>query len=140
MNNITHELSSAPVGAGTATTEINKIQNLAPVTIADQLDQITKHIAQINKDMIQIHDDIARSCVDLPYRIYLENGAESFGIDNKPIPDFPEKIADIGALDAAHTDSLLRALGLPQNGTLVEKKERFGYHIGIARIYLYLLY
>lgn len=66
MTNITNELSDAPVGVGTALTKI-KIQNPAPVTVADQLDQIRAQITQMNQDMVQIHHDIARLCVDLPY-------------------------------------------------------------------------
>jgi len=63
--NITNQLSDAAVGVGTTATEIDEIQNLAPVTIADQLDQIKAHITQINRDMVQMRHDIARSCVNL---------------------------------------------------------------------------
>ena len=126
MTNITDELSDVPVGVGTALTKI-KIQNLTPVTIADQLHQIRMHITQINKETIQIHHDIARLCVDLPY-LFRAQGWELWyelnrdvnnkarvlnsdatkddtlepllGINNKPIPDFPKKISDIAALDS----------------------------------------
>lgn len=65
MTYIANELSDAGVGAGTAATETIKIQILAPVTIADPLDQIKANITQINRDMVQMRHDTARSCVDL---------------------------------------------------------------------------
>jgi len=62
-----NELSDAAAGVGTPATETDGIQNMMPVSISDQLDQIRVHITRMSQDIIQIHQDMARWCVNLPY-------------------------------------------------------------------------
>lgn len=44
----------------TATTEMDKIQNMAAANIAEQLNQILVQIAQMDQNMTQIRQDISR--------------------------------------------------------------------------------
>ncbi|PUU74870.1 hypothetical protein B9Z19DRAFT_1067878 [Tuber borchii] len=146
MTNIVNGLSDAAVGVGTPATKADGIQNMMPVSISDQLDQIRVHITRMSQDIIQIHQDMARWNVNNQACVFNSHVAVSghpieplLGINNKPIPNFPKTTSDIIALDDARTDVLLQALGLPLNGTLVDKKKRFGYYIGFIRISLCVL-
>lgn len=67
MSNIGNELSNAAVGVSTPATEADGTQNMLPVSISDQLDQIKVDITRMSQDIIQIHQDMARWCVNLPY-------------------------------------------------------------------------
>lgn len=129
MTNIVNELSDSAVGVSTPATDADRIQNMLPVSISDQLDQIRVHITRMSQDIIQIHQDMARWCVNLPYsfqvreqgwelgyelnrnvnnqaRVFNSHVAVSghpieplLGINNKPIPNFPKTTSDIIALD-----------------------------------------
>lgn len=76
MTNTANGLRTAATEMDTATTEMDKIQNMAAVNIAEQLNQILVQIAQMDQNMAQIRQDMARmeqnilqqlsrSCVDL---------------------------------------------------------------------------
>ncbi|KAF8470105.1 hypothetical protein BDZ91DRAFT_719978 [Kalaharituber pfeilii] len=57
------------------------------------------------------------------------------GIHNKPIPGFPRTPREITELGDGDINRLLSALGLPwEEGTLVEKKDRFNIYIGLSAL------
>ena len=68
-----NELRNRAAEVGTAAAEIEGIKDIAPVTIAQQLNEIMMSITRINQDIIQIRQDMACWCVDLSH-LFSERG------------------------------------------------------------------
>jgi len=73
MNRIEIELSDTAGGVEAAAAEIDGMKDIAPVTVAQQLNQIMTDLTGLRQDMIQIRQDMKCWCAHLPH-LFREQG------------------------------------------------------------------
>ncbi|KAH8148462.1 uncharacterized protein LAJ45_07565 [Morchella importuna] len=108
---------------------------------AQQAQQQAQQLVQIQQEMQQIRQEISRSERNNFARLlnsfvnHSDTRLEAlYGLDNEPLQDFPETIADIGALTGAGLSTLLGQLGLPVDGNVPDCKRRFIKYIGLRSL------
>ncbi|KAF8456434.1 hypothetical protein BDZ91DRAFT_801098 [Kalaharituber pfeilii] len=106
------------------------------VTMQQNIVTMQQQTARNHKQLVNILlrgevNSIARFKNGKIYNVHLELEPLR-DLNNAPIVGFPRTPRDISQLGDAEINRLLSDLGLPQGGTLDQKKDRFRDYIGLA--------
>ncbi|KAI5843313.1 hypothetical protein DFP73DRAFT_551512 [Morchella snyderi] len=137
-------------GFENAATEVAKMQNIPVINFADQLSRVEQTLLRILRDLGQNVAELRQNVAELRQdfiradgnnfarlmnaKVTSDNTAlmHLLGPDNAAIPNFPATNAQIRLMNDTAVNNLLIAFGLPVDGTIDDRRNRFRQHIGLT--------